>query len=132
MNINKRIRQLKKKLDESRHRPGGYPRAPSLDRRCGQFTLYTNPPRQEIIEFVFSEPHEDWTITDLSEAIGLSTPTIYKWKKLVMNEQKSMFLPVVPQFSPPPPGAIIFESPHGQLLHGLSVDDAIHVLQALS
>lgn len=87
---------------------------------------------ERLLEFVFSGPHEDWTITDLSEAIGLSTPTIYKWKKLVMDEQKSMFLPVVPQFSPPPPGAITFESPHGHLLHGLSVDDAIHVLQALS
>jgi hypothetical protein len=116
MSINKRIRQLKKKLDDSRLKPG----------------KYINPPRNEIIEFVFSGPHEDWTITDLSEAIGLSTPTIYKWKKLVMDEQKSMFLPVVPQFSPPPPGAITFESPHGHLLHGLSVDDAIHVLQALS
>jgi len=79
MSINKRIRQLKKKLDDSRLKPG----------------KYINPPRNEIIEFVFSGPHEDWTITDLSEAIGLSTPTIYKWKKLVMDEQKSMFLPVV-------------------------------------
>ena len=100
---------------------------------------YRGAPRKEILELVDELRRSGWQLKDICSALGIAKHTVYSWRNALAQQADSqpdpapVFLPVVT------PGEVSSEnqdlkivSPGGHCLMGLSLDDAILAMRALS